>query len=127
MIFRTGIDIVEVGRIQKLMDRSGDKFLQRHFTAKEIEYCGAKPHGILHFAGCFAAKEAVYKALKMRWEAGFSWKNIEIGHDLSGVPQVILAGTALSRFADSRLTDIEVSISHTESYAAASAVLWGSP
>ena len=78
MKFHSGVDIIDISRIVKLVERYGARFINRHFTDEEILYCNKK--GQRHFAGCFAAKEAVFKALKLKWETGFSWKQIEITH-----------------------------------------------
>lgn len=125
MIFRSGIDIVEVRRISALMEKSGDRFLHRHFTDEEIRFCRGKSRSVVHFAGNFTAKEAVCKALHMSWGSGFSWKNIEIRHEIPGYPVVVLSDTAQAIFRDAGLSQIEISIAHTELYAVASAVAWG--
>ena len=95
----------------------------RCFTASEISYCmsKAKPH--LHFGGRFAAKEALVKALRLAWESGYSLKNIEIEVDNVGGPVARLTGVVKRAAEELRVTDISVSISHSEHYAVAHAVV----
>ena len=114
MIF-VGNDLVEVDRIQALMERWSDRFLVRIFTRDEITYCQRQVRPALHFAGRFAAKEAVKKAL---YSAGqlepVLFRQIQLDRDPYGAPLVHLAGV------DGRL---QVSISHTTHYAVATAIL----
>ena len=131
-----GNDIVEVRRITDLMERRGSRFIERCFTSAEIEYCRSKAEPALHFAGRWAAKEAVYKALQLQWNRPFSWKEIEIAppgsEERSGPPQVNLTNklrdslpVAAGEGAGARRGPqprILVSISHCSDYAFASAV-----
>ena len=129
-----GNDIVEVRRISDLMDRRGSRFLERCFTSNEIEYCRSKSNPALHFAGRWAAKEAVYKALQLKWNRPFSWKEIEIAPPdadessagNSGPPKVNLANKlrdSLSVAAGAGGSPrILVSISHCSGYAFATAL-----
>lgn len=125
MILRTGIDIVEIKRLEVLIEKRGYCFLRRHFSENEIDYCRSKPRPAVHFAGRLAAKEAVYKALSLRWETGFSWKNIEICETEQGRPEVVLIEKIQVYFEKSGFQGIEISISHTKEYAAATALVWG--
>lgn len=114
MIIGTGVDITEVSRLRKAVDRWGDDFLNRIFTRKELE--NAKSRGSLfqHLAGRFAAKEAIFKALNVK---ELNWKDIQILNDKFGKPNVEI----LNR--NCREEDIHISISHVKSYAVASAVV----
>jgi holo-[acyl-carrier protein] synthase len=125
VIMSTGIDIIEVSRIRRLMESSGDRFLRHHFTPDEISYCRSKKNSCVHFAGRMAAKEAVYKALRMEWGTGFTWKNIEILGRSDGAPGVFLRGPAAQALEDSLFEELEISLSHTDQYAAATALAWG--
>ena len=79
MKIQTGIDIIEVNRIQEAIENGKEKFLNRIFTEGEIAYCEARSHvKYQHYAARFAAKEAVYKAITDRSDA--LWKNIEVIH-----------------------------------------------
>src|SRR5689334_1545356 len=93
MIVGHGIDIVETARIGKLIHDHGAHFLDRVFTPGEQEYCSAsKKRPLKRYAGRFAAKEAVLKALGTGWRGGIAWTDIEITRDLSGQPRVLLSG-----------------------------------
>ncbi len=117
MKIHTGIDIVEISRIQRLIDNSGNRFIEKHFTEQERGYCLKK--GVKHFAGLFAVKEAAFKAMKLKWEEGFSWKNIETFHLTDGVPKLRFYGTVLDSYRGLGNTDIDVSISYSDNIAAA--------
>lgn len=132
-----GNDIVAVRRIADLMARRGSRFTERCFTPAEIEYCSSKAEPAVHFAGRWAAKEAVYKALRLKWNRPFSWKEIEIapaspgpGGDSassSGPPQVNLTRKLRESLSDSAAgaggsPRILVSLSHCSDYAFATAL-----
>lgn len=116
-----GIDIVPVNRFQKLVAKK--TFLTRNFTVSEIEYCKKKHNSAVHFAGKFAAKEAVSKALKLEWKEGLNWKEIEIQNKVSGAPYAILQGHTKNIFTKKNFTKLEISISHCSEYAIAIAVV----
>jgi len=118
---QTGIDIVPVPGFQKLITK--ETFLTRNFTSSEIEYCKNKHNSVVHFAGKFAAKEAVSKALKLEWKEGLNWKEIEILNEKSGVPYAVLSGHAKTIFTKKKFTKLEISISHCSEYAVAVAVI----
>lgn len=123
MIVSTGIDIVEVYRIAEAIART-PRFRDRVFTAAEIAYCESKGRAAdQSFAGRFAAKEALLKALKTGWSGGIAWSNIEISNDENGAPSVSLSGE-VKRIIDG-LGDVAIhlSISHTREHATASVIL----
>lgn len=123
MIHGIGVDLIEINRIKKAKERFGKAFLNRVFTEEEIKYC--QTHSKVedeHFAGRFAAKEAVLKALGTAWPFA-SLKDIEITPDpITGVPQVGLYGNILSIANRLRISSILLSISHTKEYAIAQAI-----
>jgi holo-[acyl-carrier protein] synthase len=118
---QTGIDIVPILRFQKLIDKNS--FLTRNFTKNEINYCKNKHKSAVHFAGKFAAKEAVSKALKLEWKEGLNWKEIEIINEESGAPTAVLHKQTKSIFDKSIYTELQISISHCDEYAVAVAVV----
>src|SRR6266567_4342597 len=88
-----GIDIVETARIRKLIDQHGAHFLDRVFTPGEQAYCNiSRKRSLEHYAGRFAAKEAVLKVLGTGWRGGIAWTDIEIAKEPSGQPHVVLGG-----------------------------------
>jgi holo-[acyl-carrier protein] synthase len=120
---RTGIDLVEVARVQRLVTRY-DTAAERLFTPGELEYCRSRPRRCYeHMAARFAVKEAVLKAIGTGWGSGVRWTDVEVVADGRSRPRVRLAGAAASHASD--MVEIDISISHTATHAIASAVaLW---
>src|SRR4051794_26231558 len=121
-ILGIGTDIIECPRIGKMIEQHGELFLMRVFTEREIRYCQARRHAIEHFAGRWAAKEAVLKAIGTGWRKGISWRDVEIRKDLSGQPKVALRGGAKEIVLKLRISSILVTISHCRTYATAYAI-----
>jgi holo-[acyl-carrier protein] synthase len=122
MIVGLGNDIVEIVRIGQMIERHGEQFLQRVFTDTEIRYCQDRKHSYQHFAGRWAAKEAVMKALGTGFVRGIRWREIEVCSQKSGAPKMELHG-GTRQFADDRgIGEILISISHCRSYATATAI-----
>lgn len=122
MIRGVGIDLVEVRRIEHLMKEHAERFIERVFTPEEIQYCSSHRFPATHFAGRFAAKEALMKMLKTGWARGISWQDLEIHTGPRGVPHVTLAGAARDLAMQAGIDKIHLSISHTEEHAVAFAV-----
>jgi holo-[acyl-carrier protein] synthase len=118
-----GTDIVAVARISALMRERGLTFLERWFTAREIDYCSSKAVPSRHFAARFAAKEAVAKALPLVWDGPLPWRSIEIINDPHGAPSVSLAGALLDAATRAGVGEIRVSLSHCDQYAIAFALV----
>lgn len=117
-----GTDIVSVARITALMRDRGVAFLERWFTAGEIDYCLTKAVPGRHFAGRFAAKEAVVKALSMAWDGPLPWRSIEIVNDPRGVPSARLSGPVADAAVRAGVGEVKVSLSHCDEYATAIAL-----
>ena len=117
-----GTDIVECLRIGRMIEQHGELFLTRVYTEREIRYCQTRKHATEHFAGRWAAKEAVLKCLGTGWSHGVAWTDIEIRNDLQGKPQVLICGGAKDHAQRLRISDILLSISHCRAYATAYAV-----
>ena len=112
-----GTDIVEVSRIRKMLDTKGDRFLSHVYDKIEVEYCSVRVNPALHYAGRYSAKEAVKKALLSSGLFDYVLlKDIVFGRDISGVPNVMLPHDM------SEKGSVNVSISHTEEYATATAI-----
>lgn len=122
MIFGIGNDIVEIARIKAIIDRYPKRFLDRIYTYQEQEYCLKRKDPSLHFAGRFAAKEAIVKALGIGFTHGLSWLDIEILPNKNGKPDVYISSTAADLLGQPTLL---VSISHCHQYATAFAVWTG--
>ncbi|AFY80789.1 holo-ACP synthase [Oscillatoria acuminata] len=121
-----GIDIIETQRIKKIIERFGNRFEARCFTEKECFAAECSTNRVQYFTGRFAAKEAVLKALGTGWAQGISWTDIEIERLSTGKPLVVLYGRCQEIAADLGIARWFLSISHTDSYAVASAIALGS-
>ena len=115
-----GTDIIEIKRIKEAVDRHGDRFLDRLFTPKEKAYCQRYKNGMPHFAGRFAAKEAVLKAFGTGLHPDITWKEIEIINDPQGKPEVHLSDRLQQLLS---IVQIFLSISHCDAYATATAIV----
>ena len=119
MVLAIGIDVVEIDRIERAVERLGERFLDRVFTPAEREYCDSRGARFVHYAGRFAAKEAAMKALGTGWAEGVAWREVEILPSAGGPPQLSLAGVARERFDALGATRAMLSISHTHTIAIA--------
>ncbi len=115
-----GTDIIEIDRIARAMEHHPEKFLNKIFTQKEQKYCLGFKESAARFAGRFAAKEAVVKALGVGFREGVTWTDIEIQGDEEGVPRVHFSEGLLERYDEP--PSIQLSISHCKSYATAVAI-----
>jgi holo-[acyl-carrier protein] synthase len=127
MIIGTGIDIIEIERIEKAFDRRGTRFRDRIFTPGEIVYCEAQGSKYASYAARFAAKEAAMKALGKGWFDGISWTDIETVRTESGPPTLQFYGSALDRLNELSGNRIHLSLSHSRDLAIAQVVLEGRP
>lgn len=116
MIKGIGVDIIEINRIKRAIENSGQPFLNKIFTKREIEYCEKQKNPNQHFAGRFAAKEAILKAFGLSWNS-VDWKTIEIISGLSGEPIVKLHTKMKQLQKRKKIKKIFCSISHFNKYA----------
>jgi holo-[acyl-carrier protein] synthase len=123
MIVGSGIDLAEIERIQHSMERYGQRFLDRVYTAAEQAYCLGKRRSAESLAARFAAKEAGAKALGTGISHGVSWLEIEVARELSGKPTLRFHGRAAEFAARLGTTRAALSITHTSTLAMASVVL----
>ena len=114
MVSGTGIDIIEIDRVQKAIDRWGEDFLKHIFNDEEIEYAQKRKFPTQHYAARFAAKEAVYKAFGDN--KNLSWKDMTILNDENGKPYCRLKDKDFKN-------KILISLSHTKNYAVANAII----
>jgi holo-[acyl-carrier protein] synthase len=123
MIVGTGIDIVEVPRVAQAIERFGDRFLRRIFTAGEIKYCQSKRNFAERFAARFAAKEAALKAIGTGWKKGVAWTDVEVQREPGGRPTVAFSGEAAKYAAALGMKRASLSLSHTAEIATAQVIL----
>jgi holo-[acyl-carrier protein] synthase len=124
-ILGTGIDIVECLRIARMIDWHGELFISRVYTDAEIEYCSTRKAATQHYAGRWAAKEAVLKALGTGWRRGISWRDIEVLNNRQGAPVVSLNAGAREVCEKAGIRTMHLSISHCRSHAVAYAIAEG--
>jgi holo-[acyl-carrier protein] synthase len=117
-----GTDIVECLRVGRMIERHGELFLARVYTEPEIRYCQSRKQSTEHFAGRWAAKEAILKCLGTGWRRGLCWTDIEVRNQPDGKPKVYLCAAAKDRAIQLRISDVLVSISHCRAYATAYAM-----
>ena len=121
MILKTGIDLIEIERIGRALERHGDQFLERVFTSNEITECRGRADAL---AACFAAKEATVKALGTGI-GPVSWVDVETQHHPTGEPYLVLHGRAEKIAANLGLKHWAVSLTHSQQIAAAVVVATG--
>ncbi len=124
-ILGIGTDIVECVRIAKMIERHGELFLERVYTEREILYCSSRKAATQHYAGRWAAKEAVLKTLGTGWSGGIQWTDIEVRNEPGGAPRIFLAGVAKDLCVERGIEEIQISISHCRSHATAYALAVG--
>ncbi len=118
-----GVDIVETVRIERSIEKFGDRFLRRVFTEDEIAYCQSMKFPARHFAARFAAKESVSKAFGTGMGRSMGWKDLEVRRHPHGEPYAVLHGGAAELAADRGGVTVWISLSHADHYAVAQAVL----
>ncbi len=114
-----GTDIIECVRIAQMIEKHGEVFLQRVFTQREIQYCSSRKAANQHYAGRWAAKEAVLKVLGTGWAKGIQWTDIEVSNEVSGAPTLSLSGKAAEIARDRGIREVMITISHCRNYATA--------
>lgn len=122
MIVGLGTDIIEIVRIGQMIERHGEVFLNRIYTDDEIRYCQRRKEMYQHFAGRWAAKEAVMKTLGTGFVKGIGWKDIEVSSLKSGQPTIVMHGSAGDFAKKIGIASFLITISHCRTYATATAV-----
>jgi holo-[acyl-carrier protein] synthase len=123
-IIGLGIDATDIPRVAEMLERYGDRFLQRVFTEGEIAYCTRRRDPAAHLAARFAAKEACMKALGTGHSNGVLWKDIEVvRHD--GTPQLVLHGGARRRATAMHVQKSLLTLTHSDALAMAQVMLVG--
>ncbi len=117
-----GIDLVDCARIEDMVKRHGERFVNRVFTATEQAYAESNKNSIEKLAGRFAAKEAILKLLGTGWRGKIAWTDIEVVNNSAGQPEVALTGEVKKIGDELGIKHVSVSITHTANFAIASAV-----
>src|SRR2546421_12091533 len=118
-----GVDLVENARIEHSLERFGERFLHRIFTAGEIEYSQSMKYPARRLAARFAAKEAVSKAFGTGIGKAMGWKDIDVQRKPSGEPFLVFLGPAGELAKARGVTNALITLSHTDQYAMACIVL----
>ena len=124
MILSTGVDIIEVDRIQKAI-MGGTRFRDRVFTKSEMGYCESQTFPFMSYAVRFAAKEALMKALGTGWSEGIAWTDIEVARESTGDPSLVLHGRAQELFGKMGGKKAHLSLAHTRKMAVAFVTIEG--
>lgn len=123
MIYGIGVDLVNIERIEKVVNRWGDRFIDRVFTAEEKEFCYNRALPASAFALRFAAKEAFSKALGLGMRRGIMWRDIEVFHFPGGKPYLRLRGRSHEICRKEKITGLHLSLSDEGKYGIAMVVL----
>ncbi|MHB1936372.1 MAG: holo-ACP synthase [Acidobacteriaceae bacterium] len=123
MIVGSGVDMVEIARIEEVLARYGDRFCQRIYLPGEIRYCQSKRKGAESFAARFAAKEAAAKALGTGIQQGIGWRDIEVVRAASGRPSLLFHGRAAAVARKLGVRNAVISLSHSRTQAWAQVLL----
>jgi holo-[acyl-carrier protein] synthase len=116
------MDLVEIERLEAVVEKRGERFLARVFTPAERRYCETRARPATHFAGRFAVKEAVMKALGTGWTSGVRWQDIEVRRTQGGPPELVLHGATAAIARERSIERIHITITHDAGLAAAVAV-----
>lgn len=121
-IIGLGTDVIETLRIGQMIEKHGEYFLRRVYTDREIEYCSARKASMQHYAGRWAVKEAVLKALGTGWAKGIQWVDMEVLNEGGGRPVLSLNGQAKAIATQLEIDDVQISLSHCRTHATAVAI-----
>ena len=121
-ILAHGIDLVDCPRIEEMISRHSERFIDRVFTKAEQAYAEANRNKVEKLAGRFAAKEAVLKLMGTGWRGKIAWTDIEVKNNEMGRPEVTLAGQVKEIAEKLGIEHISISITHTANFAIASAI-----
>lgn len=122
-----GSEIVECLRVARMIERHGEQFINRVYTPGEVTFCNSRKHATQQFAGRWAAKEAVLRALGVRNRKNFDWRDIEIRRDESGRLTAAFRGAARDIIEDRMVGDIYITIAHCRAIATATAIALALP
>ena len=124
-IIGLGTDIIECDRIARMLTRHGERFMNHVYTGEEVCYCSGRKVAEQHFAGRWAAKEAVLKAFGTGWVAGIGWRDVEVVIQRGGKPTIRLHRGAAQKATELGIAEVLISISHCKSHATATAIAVG--
>lgn len=125
MIIGLGTDICQIERVERYVERYGDRFTRRCFTTREIEHCRRYAKPAEQYAARIAAKEAASKALATGWRRGVHWKCFEVAHEPSGKPYLRIHDRAAEIAAQMGVRNVHVTLTHDAGVAVATVIFEG--
>lgn len=125
MIVGVGLDLEDIADFGRTLRDSGEAFLQRVYTEREVAYCQSQPHACQSYAVRYAAKEAAMKALGIAGLEGLKWRDFEIVATPGGAPELLLSGLAAATAKRLQVQRLVVSLTHSRSTAGAVVVAEG--
>ena len=123
MIYGIGVDLVHIGRMEKVLKKWRKRFINRVFTIEEIEFCNKRAFPPSSFAMRFAAKEAFSKAIGLGMRGGIRWRDIEVFHFPGGRPGLRLQGKASQICREKKIVGSHLSLTDEGDYGVAMVVL----
>jgi len=123
MIYGIGTDLVEVNRMEKIIQRWGERFTEKVYSQDEIDYCTRKAYPAIHYAARFAAKESFLKSLGIGLGMGVSLKDIEVINNAQGNPQLKMNERIRKVLDTHGITSVHISMTHTREHAHAVVIL----
>lgn len=123
MIYGIGTDLVEIGRMEKIIQRWGERFTEKVYSQNEIDYCTRKAYPAIHYAARFAAKESFLKSLGIGLGMGVSLKDIEVINNAQGSPQLKMNERIRKVLDTHGITSVHISMTHTREHAHAVVIL----
>ncbi|MCU0702931.1 MAG: holo-ACP synthase [Fimbriiglobus sp.] len=117
-----GTHILDCPRVRKLIDTHAEKFIEEVYTPEEAAYCRDRSHSTEFYAGIWAAKEAVFRSLGMKWKRGVDWRDVVIECVSAIEPKVTVRGPTAERMAARGATRVMVSFSYSRMFATATAI-----
>ena len=123
MIYGIGTDLVEVNRMEKIIQRWGERFTEKVYSQDEIDYCTRKAYPAIHYAARFAAKESFLKSLGIGLGMGVSLKDIEIINNAQGNPQLKMNERIRKVLDTHGIISVQISMTHTREHAHAVVIL----
>jgi len=123
MIYGIGVDLVKIKRMEDIISRWGDRFINRVFTPKEVDVCKGRVFPASAFSLRFAAKEAFSKAIGMGMTGGMNWRDIEVFHKSGGQPCLRLYGRPSEFCRGKKIKVLHLSLSDDSEYGVAMVVL----
>jgi len=121
-IVGVGTHILDCPRVRKLIDRHAEKFINEVYSEREALYCRDRTHSTEFYAAVWAAKEAVFRAIGMKWKRGISWKDVEIVCESAVDPLAVVTGNTRDRMLDRGASRVLVSFSYSRMFATATAI-----